>query len=77
MSARVPGEGRQPARRVNARGWNWLLVLPLVATLFPPLYNHKHPELFGIPFFYWWQMFAIAIGVACTIIVYRATRGER
>ena len=47
------------------------------ATLYPPLYNRRSPELFGIPFFYWWQMFAIVIGVVCTLLVYRATRAGR
>lgn len=53
---------------------NWLLVLPLVATLIPPLFNREEPRLFDIPFFYWYQLAAIAIGVSCTLIVYRATR---
>nr|MBA2774804.1 DUF3311 domain-containing protein [Nocardioidaceae bacterium] len=29
---------------------------------------------FGIPFFYWYQLAAIAIGVTTTLIVYRKTR---
>jgi hypothetical protein len=28
------------------------------------------PELFGIPFFYWYQFLWIAIGAAITIVVY-------
>ena len=57
--------------------WNWLLVVPLLATLIPTIYNRVNPKFFGIPFFYWYQMGCIAIGVLCTLIVYRATRGER
>jgi uncharacterized protein DUF3311 len=64
-------------RRVNRSPWNWLLVLPFVATLLPFIYNRTDPTLAGIPFFYWYQMACIAIGVATTLIVYRATRGER
>jgi Protein of unknown function (DUF3311) len=63
-------------REVN-RGWYWLLLLPLIGTLIPPIYNHDTPRVIGIPFFYWYQMVWIAISVLCTVIVYRKTRGER
>ena len=76
-----PGEAaavRAAARRhVNRSPWNWLLLVPLVAVLLPWFYNKKDPALLGIPFFYWYQLAAIAIGVTCTYVVYRATRGER
>jgi hypothetical protein len=32
--------------------WSWLLLIPLVGTLIPPIYNSQDPELFGVPFFY-------------------------
>ena len=64
-------------RRLNRSPWNWLLVLPLLLTLFPWLYNREEPRLFDIPFFYWYQMLVIPVGVICTLVVYRATRGER
>lgn len=62
------------AERSDHSPWNWLLLLPLIATLVPMLYNRQSPELFGIPFFYWYQLAAIAIGVASTLVVYRLTR---
>jgi uncharacterized protein DUF3311 len=57
----------------------WLLLVPVVLVLWPPLFNKITPELFGIPFFYWYQLAVIPIGVVCTAIVYRATtrRGGR
>lgn len=64
-------------RRINAPAWNLLLLLPLVATLFPAFYNKTEPTLAGWPFFYWYQMVAIPLSVLVTIIVYRATRGDR
>jgi hypothetical protein len=36
--------------------WNVLLIAPFVATLLPGLYNFAEPQLFGMPFFYWWQL---------------------
>ena len=67
----------RPPRRSDSSPLNWLLLLPLLATLYPPLYNRRTPELFSIPFFYWYQLFAVTIGVVCTYVVYRATRSGR
>jgi uncharacterized membrane protein YhdT len=53
--------------------WNLVLLVPLLITLYPPLYNRADPGLFGIPFFYWFQLAAVVVGIACTAIVYRAT----
>ena len=62
------------AERSDHSPWNWLLVLPLVVTLFPPLYNQVDPTLTDIPFFYWYQMAAIAFSVVITLVVYTKTR---
>jgi hypothetical protein len=53
---------------------NWLLLVPLVLTLFPPLYNSIDPTLADIPFFYWYQLAAILVSVLVTLVVYRKTR---
>lgn len=67
-------ESAARAGRHDRSPWNWLLVVPLLATLIPPLYNRVDPQLWDIPFFYWYQLAAIAIGVTTTVIVYRKTR---
>ena len=64
-------------RRFNANPWNLLLLVPLVGVLVPSFYNKLDPTLGGMPFFYWYQLLWIPISVALTIVVYRATRGER
>ena len=38
------------------RVWYWLLIVPFVATLWPPFYARVGPVLAGLPFFYWYQM---------------------
>ena len=53
--------------------WNLLLLIPFVATLFPQLYNKLDPPLFGMPFFYWYQLFFVIVGAVLTAIVYFAT----
>jgi Protein of unknown function (DUF3311) len=57
--------------------WTWLLVVPLLGTLIPWIYNTRDPELFGVPFFYWYQMVWIPVSVLVTTIVYRVTTRER
>ena len=62
------------AERSDHSPVNWLLLLPLVVTLFPPIYNSIDPTLADLPFFYWYQLAAIGFSVAVTLIVYRKTR---
>ncbi len=67
-------ESTRRAQRSDHSRWNWLLLLPLLATLFPPLYNEIDPRLFDIPFFYWYQLAAIGVSVLVTLVVYTRTR---
>jgi hypothetical protein len=49
----------------------WLLLLPFLGILWVPLYNSRTPELFGFPFFYWYQMAWIPLGMAFTWLAWR------
>ena len=71
-----PRADEGPPPRTDKTPWNWLLVVPLLVTLYPPLYNRRTPELFSTPFFYWYQLAAVVVGVVCTYAVYRATRSR-
>lgn len=52
------------AKAGSRRGyWNWLLAVPLLLLVYPGLYARTTPELFGFPFFYWYQ-FAVVIATA-------------
>jgi len=62
---------------VHPSAWNLLLAVPVIATVLPWIYNQAEPELFGFPFFYWYQLAWVPIGVIFTLIVYRQTRGRR
>ena len=79
MAVREPDD---PATKSTARGerhdrspWNWLLLVPLVVVLFPPIFNSIDPRLLDWPFFYWYQMAAIILSVLVTLAVYQKTRG--
>jgi hypothetical protein len=60
----------------SRRFWYFLLAVPLVLTAFPQLYVHG-PALWGIPFFYWYQLVWTLLAGVFTGAVYVATRGRR
>ncbi|NMO92021.1 DUF3311 domain-containing protein [Actinomycetospora sp. TBRC 11914] len=64
-------EAAAPAFRFRA--WNLLLLVPLIS-LITPLFNMTEPRLAGIPFFYWFQMAVIPLGILCTLAVHLITR---
>jgi Protein of unknown function (DUF3311) len=58
------------------RLWYLLLLVPLVGLLYPPLYARETPELFGFPFFYWYQFAWVPVTAILTYFVYRMTRPD-
>jgi hypothetical protein len=55
-----------------------LLVVPLVALLIGPLYAGRRPDFFGVAFFYWYELAAMVVSVAITLIVTEpSTRTKR
>ena len=61
----------QEAQGSGSRWWLLLLLLPYVGLLYPPLYSRIAPELWGIPFFIWYQFLWVLITVAITGFVYK------
>jgi hypothetical protein len=56
---------------MRKRAWYALLLLPFIATLLPQLYNFSDPPLFGLPFFYWYQLAWVVITtVLLCVVVY-------
>ncbi|HZY95489.1 MAG TPA: DUF3311 domain-containing protein [Candidatus Cybelea sp.] len=51
-----------------------LLILPFVATLLPWIYNRAEPSLFGLPFFYWYQLAWVVITAGLLGLVVYLTR---
>jgi hypothetical protein len=56
------------------RWWQVLLILPFLGLLYPPLYASDSPELFGFPFFYWYQLAWVPLAALLTYFVYRKRR---
>ena len=59
---------------MSGRSWYWLLLVPLLGLLIPPIYNYENPRLIGIPFFYWYQLAWVPVSVAITALVYSKTK---
>jgi hypothetical protein len=47
-----------------------LLLAPLVAVLWVPFFNHVNPEVWGIPFFSWYQFLWVVISAVVTAHAY-------
>jgi Protein of unknown function (DUF3311) len=60
----------------SSGNWKWclLLLLPYVGLLWLPFYAKALPELWGIPFFYWYQFVWVFITMILTEFVYQRTR---
>lgn len=56
---------------MRKRAWYGLLLLPFVGTLLPQIYNRLEPSLFGLPFFYWYQLaWVLVTSLLLGIVVY-------
>jgi uncharacterized membrane protein YhdT len=71
------GTERRARAHGGARWWYLLLVLPFIGLLWVPLYAKKTPEVFGFPFFYWYQFAWVIVAAVLTVIVYYATKPDR
>jgi hypothetical protein len=63
-----------PSRR---HGLQWLLAIPIIPPLLVPLYNRLEPRLFGVPFFYWYQLACVFLAIGVVGLVYQLTKGRR
>lgn len=57
-----------------AKHWLWLLVIPWIAMIWVPSYNKVDPQLWGFPFFYWYQLFWVLVSAVVTAFVYLKTK---
>ena len=71
---------RSPERhtplRPRARG-RWLLILPIGMPLLAPVYDRVNPQLWGIPFFFWYQMACALVAIVTISTVYLLSKGRR
>ena len=48
-----------------------LLLIPCIAALAVPFYNSVEPQLFGFPFFYWFNLALIPVSM---LFIYSASK---
>jgi hypothetical protein len=60
-----------PGAEPNRHWIRILFVLPFIAMLWVSSYNRVTPELYGFPFFYWYQLLWVIISAAIAGIVYK------
>lgn len=60
-------------KKDKASWWYLLFVVQFAVILWPPLYNKMEPTLFGLPFFYWFQLLWVLVSAVLTAVVYFAT----
>jgi hypothetical protein len=70
-----PGRGGRP--RPRRRGFQVLLLLPIVLPLLTPVYNRLEPRVWGIPFFYWYQVGCAFVAMLTIALVHQATKRRK
>jgi hypothetical protein len=66
----------QPAKRRYSKWWLLPLVLPYIALCFPQIYARATPQLFGFPFFYWYQLAWVVLASTIMGVVYSKIKSE-
>lgn len=81
MSAQSPADRPPSGRRrlpiAHGIAVGVLLLIPLVALALVPTYSSETPELWGFPFFYWYQILWVLITPVLTWTAYLLVRNGR
>lgn len=62
-----------PPTKVRQKWWYLLLLVPFVVLSAVPFFNRIEPRVWGIPFFWWFQLSWIPISAGLTAFVYLKT----
>ncbi len=73
MYAGLVSEQTTPSNKTRT-GWKLLLVLPYLGLCFPQVYARATPELFGFPFFYWYQFAWVILTAGMLGLVYKKVK---
>ncbi|MFC0222362.1 DUF3311 domain-containing protein [Nocardioides zeicaulis] len=72
-----PEQGPPPTDKIKMAIAAVLLVIPIVALLWVPSYAKDAPELWGFPFFFWYQFLWVFICSGLTWTAYKLTLSAR
>jgi membrane protein implicated in regulation of membrane protease activity len=72
-----PQQGPPPTDKTKMALAGVLLAIPILALVWVPSYAKVDPELFGFPFFFWYQFVWVFICSGMTWTAYRLTLSAR
>ena len=72
----MSGPATKNGTSMKRRAFYWLLLLPFIATLWPPFYAKHDPVIAGFPFFYWYQLVWVVGAALIVWAVLVATKGS-
>ncbi len=61
-------------RHGAAARWQFALLVPFAALLFPALYSRSEPAFYHVPFFYWYQFAWLVASALVTAFVYQRSK---
>ncbi len=61
---------KQPRDSKQNQWWLALLLAPFIGVLWVPFFNRLERQLWGIPFFFWYQFLWVVISAIVTALVY-------
>jgi hypothetical protein len=64
----------------SSASWTLAVVLLVPAVVLPllvPIYNRHDPELWGFPFYYWFQFLLILVASVLTVTAYLLVKDEK
>jgi hypothetical protein len=67
---------QQAASKRGSNHWLWLLLIPCIAVIWVPFYGGMDPQLWGFPFFYWYQLAWVLGSALTTGLVYVMTKNN-
>jgi len=50
--------------------WFILLLAPFIGVLWVPFFNRVDPQIWGVPFFFWYQFLWVVMSALVTALVY-------
>jgi uncharacterized membrane protein YhaH (DUF805 family) len=56
--------------RKPTQWWLVLLLAPFIGVLWVPFFNRVYPQIWGVPFFFWYQFLWVVISALVTALVY-------
>ncbi|MDA8297045.1 MAG: DUF3311 domain-containing protein [Actinomycetota bacterium] len=61
--------------RGRRKHWQWMLLVPFLGLVYPPLYARSGPRLISLPFVVWYQFALVVVGLLASALAFVAVEG--